>query len=365
MTGLRVAVDARPLDIEFLRSQGIGRFADSLIAELIPVAAERGGELVLLRERNLPRPPVPSRFADLPEQVLLPFNLRRARADVVHPLSIYRAAIAPGIPSVMTIHDVIPLMWPERYLRTGVIHRLLYVAARRATRLIAVSERTRTDAIEHLGIDADRIEVIHEAAAPSFVPTDPGGIPARYGLEGPYVIYVGGLANEDPRKGVNELIDSFAEWSRERDRPETLVLAGKLGPAGLPAVERARATGARIHFTDFVAESDLPALYSGARCLVTASHYEGFGLPALEALSCGTPVVAYDAGAVREVAGPGAVLVSDGDSAELMRAVELLCDQPDLRVRLVEKGLEHAAGFSWRTAAERTWDVYEKAAKTR
>lgn len=380
---LRVVVDARPLDIGFLRDQGIGRFADALVAQLAPVAAERGGELVLLRQKSgeasvyaggaaatrspaatvvrVRRPPVPQRLADLAEQVLLPVNLRRARADLVHSLSIYRAAVYPGVPAVMTIHDVIPLMWPEQYLRTGAVHRMLYRAARRARRLIAVSERAKEDAVGHLGVDAERIDVVHEAAGEGFVPTDPGQVPARLGIEPPYVLYVGGLANVDPRKDVEGLIGAFAGWARERSRPEALVLAGRLGPAGRPLVERAEASGARIVFTDFVPDPDLPALYSGASCLVTASRYEGFGLPALESIACGTPVAAYDAGALREVAGPGAILVRTGDASELMRAVEMLCDQAQLRSRLAAKGLEHAKGFSWRRAAEQTWDTYERA----
>jgi alpha-1,3-rhamnosyl/mannosyltransferase len=112
----------------------------------------------------------------------------------------------------------------------------------------------------------------------------------------------------------------------------------------------------------YVPDADLPALYSGALCLITASRYEGFGLPALEALACGTPVVAYDAGAIPEVAGPGALLAPAGDPAALMAAAGRICDEPELRAKLSEAGRRHAAGFSWRAAAEATWDVYESVA---
>jgi len=293
---------------------------------------------------------------------LLPLDLRRAGADVGHSLSIYRAAVFPGVRSVMTIHDVIPLMWPREYLRTGYVHRLLYRAARRATRLIAVSEAARRGAVEHLGVAEARVDVVPEAANERFRPTAAGGVPVHYGIESPYVLYVGGLENDDPRKNVAGLIDAFARWSRERERPETLVLSGRLAPAADGLVARARATGARIHFTDFVAEADLPALYSGAVCLASATRYEGFGLPALEALACGTPVAAFDVGALGEVAGPGAMLVPGGDLAALMRAVEALCSDPKRRAALAAAGREHAAGFSWRRSAELTWDVYERAA---
>ncbi len=382
--GIKVAVDARPLDIPFLRSQGIGRFAAELLAELPATAAERGGELLLLRASTpaptgefeaavpaaptlrLRRPPLPERFADFAEQALLPLDLRRTGADVHHALSIYRAAVFPGVPSVMTIHDVIPLMWPSEYLRTGVVHRMLYRAARRATRLIAVSACARNDAAEHLGVPRERIDVVHEAADERFRPVgDWSAVTARLGIEPPYVLYVGGLDNVDPRKNVGGLIDGFADWARERGRAETLVLAGKPGPAGEPLRERARRTGARIQFAGFVADADLPALYSGAGCLVSASRYEGFFLPALEALACGTPVAAFDAGAVREIAGPGAELATPGDTPGLFRAVEALCGDPKRRAALATAGREHAALFSWRRAAEETWEVYERAVEGR
>ena len=120
--------------------------------------------------------------------------------------------------------------------------------------------------------------------------------------------------------------------------------------------------GARVVVTGSIPDADLPALYSGAACFVTASRYEGFGLTALEAIACGTPVVAYDAGAVPETAGPGAVLAPAGDGAALMRAAGRICDEPELRARLSEAGLRHAATFSWRRAAEQTWDVYDRVA---
>jgi glycosyltransferase involved in cell wall biosynthesis len=377
---LRVAVDARPLDIDYLRTQGIGRYAHSLLGPLSDVAAERGGELVLLRsarpgervyegdppsadQMRVWRPPLPIRAADLPEQVLLPLDVRRARAAAYHALSIYRTAPTRGVPTVVTVHDVIPLMWPDLYLRTGMVHRLLYRAASRASELIAVSEAAREDVVSHLGVPPERVSVVPEAAAPHFSP-DPGPSPAeRLGVAQPYVLYVGGLTNTDPRKDVEALIDAFADWSNERERPETLVLCGRLGPGGRPLVERARATGARTVFTDFVPDPELPALMTGARCLVTATRYEGFGLPALEAISCGTPVVAYEAGAIPEVAGRGALLAPLGQPAALMAALERVCDDAELRDRLGREGREHAHGFTWRRAAELTWDVYERAAR--
>jgi glycosyltransferase involved in cell wall biosynthesis len=379
---LRVVVDARPVDIPFLRRRGIGRFAACLVPELTAVAAERGGEVVLLRQRGsddgafaggaaaataaspvvrVPRAPVPGRLADLPDQVLLPAVLRRRRPDVFHALSMYGLPLRPGVSTVVTMHDVIPLLRPGQ-LQTGLRHRLLYAAVRRADRVIAVSEAGRRDLVAHLGVPAQRVDVVHEAAAPRFAPTDPADVPRRLGIAGPYVLHVGGA---DPRKNVGALIDAFAAWARDRDRPETLALAGPVRDVERADLEaRVHAAGGRVRHLGFVDDADLPALYSGARCLVMPSSYEGFGLPALEALACGTPVAAYDAGALAEVAAPGALLVPDGAMAELLDAVARLCDDEELRAQRAAAGLEHARTFSWRRAAEQTWESYARARAT-
>ncbi|MDQ3644403.1 MAG: glycosyltransferase, partial [Actinomycetota bacterium] len=134
------------------------------------------------------------------------------------------------------------------------------------------------------------------------------------------------------------------------------------GPTGETLRARAERAGVGAVFTGFVADEDLPALLSGASCFVTASRYEGFGLPALEAIACGTPVVAFDVGAVPEVAGPGCLAVRDGDGDALMRAVARVCDDSALRRRLSTEGLAHARRYSWRRTAELTWQAYEHVA---
>jgi glycosyltransferase involved in cell wall biosynthesis len=378
--GLHVTVDARALDIKYLRAQGIGRHAHGLLGPLAEVAAERGGRLEMLRSqpdaaspfgagpgqgtgvRRLRRPPFPARYADVLEQVAMPLDLRLIRPAVHHSLSLYRAPVYPGVPHVMTLHDVVPLMWPERYLRTGTLHKMLYRGAVHARLLLTISEAARADIVAHLPVDPARVQVVPLAADERFAPADPAPLAHRLGIAGPYVVWVGGLATHDPRKDLEGLIAGFAEWQRERDRAETLVLAGGIGPAGEELRRQAQATGARIVFPGFVADEDLPALYSGARCFVTASRYEGFGLPALEAVSCGTPVVAYDSGAVPEVAGPGGVYAPDGDRPALLAALERICDDDRLHDGLRAEGLGHAARYSWRRTAEETWAAYERVA---
>jgi len=363
-----------------MRAQGIGRYAHGLLGPLAEVATESGGELVLLRERTIARdafggagappsgtlrvrrPPVPARLADWPEHVLLPLDLRRLGVDVHHSLSIYRSALRPGVPSVLTVHAVVPLMWPRLYLRTGRMHRALYRAARNSQLVLAVSETARRDVISQLDLRPERVLCVPEAAGEGFRPSDPAPARARLGLDGPYLLYVGGLATRDPRKNVEALIDAYADWRRASQRLEVLVLTGQVGPAAAGLRERAERSGAPVVFTGFVEDETLASLLSGASCFVTATRYEGFGLPALEAIACGTPVVAFDAGAVPEVAGPGCLTAPDGDTAALMRAVARVCDEPELRRALSERGRKHAGRYSWRRTAELTWEAYERVA---
>jgi glycosyltransferase involved in cell wall biosynthesis len=207
------------------------------------------------------------------------------------------------------------------------------------------------------------VHVIAEAADEHFEPADAGELRTRLGLEGPYLLYVGGLVHRDARKNVDGLIDAFARWARAESRSETLVLAGAMGAAGRELERRAALAGARVKFTGFVEDRDLPALYSGAACFVTATRYEGFCLPALEAIACGTPVVAFHVGAVPETAGPGALLARATDGDDLMRCVAQVCDDPALRRELAAEGRRHASNFSWRRTASLTWQVYEGVAR--
>lgn len=332
-SGLRVSVDGRPLDVP---THGIGRYARGLLGALPEVARERGGELAVLR--HLPRPPVPRRTVEFAEQALLPLNLLRAGARVHHSLSPYRAPLVSRSAVVVTVHDVAPLQWPSEYLRTGLAHRTIYRAARRAAALICPSRAARDDVRRLLDVDA---VVIPEAVDRPFRPTDGSELRRRLGLDGPYLLYVGTL--DDPRKDVESLVAAAAA------RPETLVLAG----AGRAPTGDARTLG-------FVPDEDLPALYSEASCFVTASRYEGFGLPALEALACGTPVAGLAAGALPETVGPGGLLVESPE--QLMEAAGRICDEPELAGRLADEGRRHAATFSWRRTAEMTWDLYESVA---
>ena len=262
---------------------------------------------------------------------------RPRRADVFHSPWLDGAQIRCPCPMVVTLHDLVNLKRRGEYLRTGVRFRLRYLAVQKADRVIVPTHVVAADARERLDIDIDRIIVIPEAAAPPMYPRGPQEVAAvrdRYELPEQYLLWVGGMTHPEPRKRVAELAQA--------PRRMPLVLAGPTRPWAheLPDVT----------LTGQVSDDELAALYSGAHALVFPSDDEGFGLPTVEALACGTPVVACDAPAVREVLGERATFVEVGD-------IEGLLEAAANAVRPAPAAPE----WSWADAARATWGVYAAA----
>jgi glycosyltransferase involved in cell wall biosynthesis len=334
---MRVAFDARVLERPELAERGIGRYAGSLLSAL----RDGGRDVVALN--RLRRPPVPERIAEVLEHALLGRDVRRAGADVLHSPSIDFATTRPGVPYVVTVHDLVPLKRPGEYLRTGIKHRLRYRAVRGAMRIVVPTAAVGRDCEHLLGIDQARIAVVGEAPAPVFRPVDdPRAALERFALPDRFVVWVGGLDPPDPRKGVPALAAAAAR----QDGPP-LVLVGRTGPeaAGLAA-------SGRVILTGRVSDEELAALYSAADALVLPSEEEGFGLTPVEALACGTPVAAYAIDAMRELHGDrrGVTLVEPGDVAALLDAAAALAG-----------AAVDAPGRTWGDAAAETWAVYEAA----
>ena len=262
--------------------------------------------------------------------------------DVFHAPWIDGALLRSPVPQVVTLHDVIPLRRRSEYLRTGLRFRLRYLAVQRATMVIVPTETVRAEAIERLRLDPARVRSVGEAAAPAFFPRPPDEVAAarrRLGVPEDYLLWVGGLEHPEPRKRVAALVAA--------PRRLPLVLAG-------PASRWAHELDAEVIVTGLVSDDDLAALYTGARALVFASDDEGFGLPPVEALACGTPVAASDVPVLREVLGDRATFADRDDLAGLIRAGE------DAR-----RPAPPPPPFTWEDAARETWAVYEEARSRR
>jgi glycosyltransferase involved in cell wall biosynthesis len=303
---MRVAFDTRPVS----DPRGIGRYTRCLLAALRETAG--ANELV---EANRPR-----------------------GADVFHSPWIDGVRVRSACPQVVTLHDLIPLKRRSEYLRTGVRFRLRYMAVERAAKIIVPSQAVARDALEHLNVDGDRLVVIPEAAAPAMRPAaddEVAAVRARYGLPAEYLLWVGGLEHPDPRKRVAALAET------EREMPLVLVGPTKAWANELPDVT----------LTGHVSDDELAAIYTGARSLVIASDDEGFGLPTVEALACGTPVVACDVPALREHFADKVTFVASDDLPGLLATAAR-----------AERPAPAPPAWSWHDAARATWDVYAQAA---
>jgi glycosyltransferase involved in cell wall biosynthesis len=299
------------------------------------------------------------------ERWTLPLEIvaRTPRPSLLHSLDHVAPAWGPWR-SVVTLHDLAFLVYPETHTSAS---RAYYAAtgesARRAERVIAVSQRTASDAVRLLGLDPARVRVVHEAAAPVFEPRRPEELRPvaerfRLDLDRPYVLFVGTL---EPRKNVPLLLEAFGRLRQDVDAQ--LLLVGARGWLDEPIFQaHARSgVGDAARFLGTLGEGDLAVLYSHAGVFVLPSVYEGFGLPVLEAMACGAPVVCSNAGPLPEVAGDAAVLLPPEDATRWAGALEEVLTDRVRAATLRQQGFARARQFSWASAAHATREVYREA----
>jgi glycosyltransferase involved in cell wall biosynthesis len=303
------------------------------------------------------------------EQTVLPLLLRRLRVDVLHSPHHHTPLASPGLRRVVTFHDLTFLLLPQRYppARRLYMEGLTRAAARVADAIITPSQVVRQEVIDRLGVPVERVVAIPEAAGPQYEPIEDedtlGRLRWKYRLPNRYILSVGSL---EPGKNRARLIRAYARLRSEGiDSP--LAIAGQPAWRYEGDFELVRRLGldAHVRFLGYVPDEEMPALYSGATLLAFPSLYEGFGLPVLEAMACGTPVVTANVSASAEVAGAAAVLVDPKDTEALAEAMGRVLSDEALRADLRSRGLERAQQFSWQRAARQTLTVYEVVAAKR
>jgi len=298
----------------------------------------------------------------------LSIELRKNRVDVLHVQ--YTAPPRTPCALVATIHDLSFEHLPKTFKRRSRAQLRLTVrrTAQKAAQILTLSAFSRDDIIETYAVDPERVLVTPPGAAANFAPvtneTELRRVRTSYGIERDYILALGSI---QPRKNLVRLINAYSSLSRARGKTQLpqLVLAGKRGwleAATIRAAEQSEARG-DILFTGYVPDSDLPALYSGAMCFAYPSYFEGFGLPVLEAMQCGTPVIAGNRTSLPEAAGDAGVLCDPFDESAIAGALTQVIENPDYRAQLRVKGLEQAAAFSWQTTAKMTLEAYERAAR--
>lgn len=295
-----------------------------------------------------------------------PLALRQHRLDVLH--TQYFVSPLCRCPVVCTVHDISFAVRPEYFTLKDRIFlgSLVPRALRRAQRVITDTEYTRADLVKVYNVDPARIAVIPLAADPRYRPLDRDAcratVTARHNVADGYILYVGTL---QPRKNVSTLVDAYAQFRRRTGLPHKLLIVGKPKykfEAVFAAIER---SGFKddILFAGFVPDEELPTYYNAADVFVFPSLYEGFGLPVLEAMACGTPVICSSASCLPEVVDDAGLLAEPSDPSAFCNALERVLGNPAEAAALRERGLQRAARFTWDRTARETLEVYHEVAQ--
>jgi len=266
-----------------------------------------------------------------------------------------------GVPTVLTVHDLIFRRYPQHHkpLNRWYLNATLPLYCRRADHIIAVSEQTKRDVMAAYGVPADKISVIYEAADARFRPQPAEAVAevrARYRLPDRYLLFVGTI---EPRKNLGRVLAAFERLHAE-GLTDALVIVGKRGWLYDDFFARLEQSPVKraVLFPGFVPDADLPAIYAGAQALAFPSEFEGFGLPVLEAMACGAPVVCSNSSSLPEVAGDAALRVDPADTDAITAALRRVVADADLAAELARRGVAQAARFSWQRAAAETLAVY-------
>lgn len=363
---MRIAIDARKL-----HDFGIGTYIRNLLRQLalldtdteyvvltrstdLGIASQLGPNFQARADRSRPY--------SLAEQVSIPISLRRARADLFHSPHYVLPPLSRGR-AIVTIHDCIHLRFPQ-YLPNRAAYyyarTFMWSAGRQADRILTVSEASKRDIVDMLGVSEDKITVIYNAIEEGFWRPPPEDevkrIRERFQLDRPFLLYVG---NVKPHKNLERLIDAFHRV-RQGGTDLTLLIIGDqiTRYTTLRQAVHRHQLHKYVRFLGYVPEQTLSILYRLATAFVFPSLYEGFGLPPLEAMASGTPVVTSNVSSLPEVVGDAAVLVDPYDPDSIAEAIERVVSDTTLRASMVERGYVRAREFSWERSVRRIRDIY-------
>lgn len=379
---MRIGIDARFFGGE--QSKGLGRYTQKLIAHLATSSSEHEYVVFLQQEaydkweiHNPKITPVlaPYHWYSIKEQLFMPWKIWRSRVDLMH-FPHFNVPLLYWGRFVVTIHDIIIILFPTE--RATTLGPLLYTfkhwagqmvmrhAVKRSSHIITVSEYSKKDIVGYYHVAPEKITVTYEAAEnehPPCTDEEMTAVKERYGIKKPYILYIG---NAYPHKNLEVLLAALkgakeeAE-KKEKELPWQLVLVGKKDYfyARLKQDAWAKSIDSDVLFPGFVPDADLPCLYEGATAYVFPSRYEGFGLPALEAMLHHTPVLAANASCLPEILGDAALYFDPNDISGIIKAVERITTDAGLRAELRAKGEAQAKKYSWNTMMQQTHTVYD------
>lgn len=346
-----------------IRSSGIGTYIQGLLSVWKNNAASHPLQLFgnpdQLSSWPFPMIKFEAPIYSLREQWAGPTLFSGASLDLLH-VPHYNIPARYKGPLVVTIHDIIHLLHPQMARKAGAwlyARVMLKLAVKKAKRIIVVSEKTKEDILERLGADPEKIRVIHPGISSDFSPSSPNDSAAtlaRHGLKKGFILFVGDVR---PHKNVGGLLSAHRLLRKTWTDCPQVVVVGKTERASQSFLneDNVRWLGGNLP------KEELIHLYSAAGVLAFPTLYEGFGLPPLEAMACGCPVVVSSAGALPESVGDAGLYIEPGDPASIAEGITKALREKPLRESLVAKGLARSKTFSWEKAARETWKVYEEA----
>lgn len=365
---MRICIDCRMIGPHL---HGIARYALNLVRGFAELNKDNSYFLLVSSPTRADLFPKQENFVlqvlDAPlyafgEQLLLPRILRRMQVDLFHSPT-FSAPVLLCCPTIMTIHDLIHLIFPCNY---SLFHRAYYrlvvkTAARRSKKLLTISEASKGDLIRYLGLPEKKVSVIPNGVDPGCQPIlDQDAVrkslKSKWGITETFLLWVG---NPKPHKNVGGVLRAFQTFVARDSRTTGMVVVGVSHDEALAKLSDSRLLEGVI-FIPWIKDQDLWELYSGAALFVYPSLYEGFGFPPLEAMACGCPVITSNVSSLPEVVGDAAILVDPNDIEGMAGAIKRVLTDRQLRQEMQRKGLEQAKLFSWQETAAKTLKVYEE-----
>jgi len=292
-------------------------------------------------------------------QIGLPFNLffQKPRSDVFFTPSHYAPRFSP-CPRVISIMDLSFLRYPEMFKAQDLYQLKSWTAysVAKAARILTISKSSKNDIIKYYQVPEEKVVVTYPGADGIKDMTDKTDMRKKYGIKGDYILSVGTL---QPRKNFVRLIEAFSTLG---PNSYTLIIVGKKGWLYKEILAAPKKFGVekKVKFLDYVPDEDLPALYQGAKCFVLISLYEGFGLPVLDALKYGVPMVGSNVSSLPEVMGEAGILVDPNNVQDIAKGIDKVINDTAIRQELIKKGKEQAAKFSWEKCGKETLKILEE-----
>lgn len=368
---MKIAIDAR--GVNWYKGTGIGTYTDKILKYMIKTHKENlyqiywsGEDYKRFEDDNTKIIIASKKHHRFFEQHYFPNNLKKEKVDIYH-IPQNGIGICDNIlcKKVVTIHDLIPYILPETVGR-GYLSKFLKEMPRiveLSDGIITVSECSKKDILKFFPIDENKIFVTPLAADSKYKPLNKAKcqeiLKENYNIDKPFILYIGGFS---PRKNVSSLMVAFSNIIKNLDREHDLVIVGSHNDESrfLKDLRCDLNIESNIKLTGFVPEDLLPVFYNACEVFAYPSLYEGFGLPPLEAMSCGTPVITSNISSIPEVVGDGGILIDPFNMKNLMYSLEALLNDKEIRDELSSKSLKRASDFSWEKTSEKTIEAYNK-----